>query len=175
MRYLIIKMQKKIILSLAILSVILLSLNFISASGLCRGYDGYYHDCDNSRYFDRYDRGYDDYYSYHGRDYPTRDYYYRDYYRPKRYSRNYYTKIKYDDVEEYKKTINYVYEDRYGTQKYKTTLNQKTEIRLDYDIPYYVIYDNLRYDSQYKDDNYKDDKNHIKQIPWTYSQYKQYH
>jgi len=182
-------MNKKLILSLSILSVILLSINFISASGLCLGNDKYYHDCDDSRYYDRYDRGYDDYYSYHGRDYPTRDYYYQDYYRPKRYSKNYnkYSRrnditIKYDDVEEYKKTINYEYEDRYGTQKYKTTLNQKTEIKLDYDVPYYVVYDDLRYDNrngnsydyQYRDNNYEE-KRYLNPIPWTYSQYKKYY
>ena len=174
--------MRKTVLSIGILLAIILSLNFISASGLCRGYDGYYHDCDDSRYYDD-NKGYDDYYSYNGRDYPTRDYYYRDYYQPKYRDSKYKSskndiEIKYNDVEEYNRVIVYDYEDRYGTQKYKTTLNQKTEIKLNYEIPYYVVYNDLgysnndKYDSRYEGDN---QENKIRQIPWTYSQYKKYY
>ncbi len=172
-------MKSKIILGIILLS--LLSLNFISASGLCLGADRYYHDCDDSRYFCRDDVHYDDYYTYHGRDYPSRDYYYRDYYKPRykgRGYKKYYTETKYDDVEEYKRTINYKYEDRYGSQKYKTTINEKTEIELDYNVPYYVVYDDLIYGKGYRSDEYEKDyyqEDKIRQIPWTYFQYKKYY
>lgn len=41
--------MKKILLSTLALILILISLNFISA-GLCKGNDGYYHDCDDYYY-----------------------------------------------------------------------------------------------------------------------------
>ena len=146
-------MNKKLIFSLIVLS--LFSISFVSA-GLCLGYDNYYHDCDDSRY---YERDYDDYYS-HGKYYPSRNYYYDNYYKPSYRDNRYGSRrsnrndieIKYDDVEEYKKTVNYEYEDRYGIQKYKTTLNQKTEISFDYDLPYYLVYDNSQYSNKGKDD-----------------------
>tara|TARA_Y100000310_G_scaffold343302_1_gene450269 strand:- start:575 stop:1099 length:525 start_codon:yes stop_codon:yes gene_type:complete len=174
-------MNKKLIFGIIFLSLI--SLSFVSA-GLCLGYDNYYHDCDDSRYYE-YNRDYDDYYYKYGKEYPTRDYYYRDYYRPKRYSRNYdrYRRrndieIKYDDVEEYNRLVVYDYEDRYGSQKYKTTINTKTEINLDYDLPSYIIYP--KYDGDYNKDRYdpKEDykkDSYVKPIPWHYSQYKQYY
>lgn len=219
-------MQKKLILSIGILSVILISLNFVSASGLCKGYDGYYHDCDNDKYF-YYNNDYDDYYYKHGKYYPTRDYNYRGYYNycgdydcydryEKRYynepryrdryyrdgdryydkdrvrERRYDTELDYDDVEEYERTINYIYEDRYGNQNVKTTIYQKNEIDYDYNIPYYVYpinYNNDRkYDTRYlgygsypgydyswknwEDYFYYEKEPVIRVIPWTYSDYR---
>jgi len=47
-------MNNKLIFSLSILIslALIFSLSLVSAE-LCRGNDGYYHDCDNDRYFDR--------------------------------------------------------------------------------------------------------------------------
>ena len=119
-------MKKTLILGLGLVFLTLFSLSLISADGLCRGYDGYYHDCDDSRYYDG--RDYDDYYYHHGKYYPTRDYYYRDYYSPRYRTKRYDTELEYDDVEEYSRKIEYSYEDRYGEQKIKTTIYQ--ELRL---------------------------------------------
>jgi len=155
-------MKKKIILGLILLS--LFGINFVSASGLCLGDDRYYHNCDDSKYFD--DSNYNNYYSY-GKYYPVRDYY-KEHYHSK--YKKYNTQIKYDDVEEYKRTINYEYEDKYGSQKIKYVINEKTEIEMDYNLPYYIL-KNLDY-SDYKD---KEDDSDAKLIPWHYSQYQKYY
>jgi len=159
-------MSKKLILSF--LLILILGISFVSA-GLCRGNDGYYHDCDDLRYFEDYD---DEYY-YNRRYYPSRAYYYRDYYRP-RYRRSS-SKIEqyYNDVEEYTRTTEYKYKDRYGYENIKTSISEKTEIESDYEIPYYRYspYRNYRYE----DDENKEDKIIIKSIPWHYSEYKKYH
>ncbi len=158
-------MNKTLILSF----LLILTLTSFVSAGLCRGDDGYFHDCDDLRYFDRYD---DEYY-YHGRYYPSRAYYYRDYYRP-RYRRHS-SKIKtyYNDVEEYTRITEYDYEDRYGYENIKTTILEKTEIESDYEMPIYRYfpYRNYRYEGDYKDDE-KGAKNYI---PWHYSQYKRHY
>ena len=162
--------MKKLILSF--LLILTLTISFVSA-GLCRGNDGYYHDCDDSRYFEAYD---DEYY-YNGRYYPSRAYYYRDYYKP-RYRRSS-SKIEqyYKDVEEYTRTIEYRYKDRYGYENIKTSILEKTEIESDYEIPYYVSGRRSRnyMDNRYwyeSEDNEEDEQIIIKSIPWHYSQYK---
>lgn len=161
-------MNKKPILSF--LLILTLSISFVSA-GLCRGNDGYYHDCDDSRYFEDYD---DEYY-YNGRYYPSRAYYYRDYYRP-RYRRSS-SKIEqyYNDVEEYTRTTEYKYKDRYGYENIKTSISEKTEIESNYEIPYYVsgrIRDNRLYDTGYYEE---DEQIIIRSIPWHYSEYNRYY
>lgn len=135
--------MKKSIFILGIISLFLiLSLNLVSASGLCRGNDGYYHDCDDDRYFDR--PNYQTSYYYHGNYYPTRDYYYRSYYAPRCYSQrcNKDDGLTYKDTEEYKRTIEYKYEDRGISENIKYTINEKTDTNLHYDIPYLM---NMRY------------------------------
>lgn len=129
-------MKNKIIIGLILLS--LFNISFVSATGLCLGNDGYYHDCDNDRYFDR--PNYETSYYYHGNYYPTRDYYYREYYRPgccgSRCNKN--DGLTYKDTKEYKRTIEYNYEDRGVSENMKYTINEKTEIELNYDIPYLI-------------------------------------
>ena len=122
-------MNKKLILCFAVL--IFLSMSFVSA-GLCLGNDRYYHDCDDSRYFDDYD---DEYY-YHGKYYPTRAYYYREYYRPRYRKSSSKIKSYYKDVEEYTRTIESRYEDRYGYENVKVIISERTEIERDYEWPY---------------------------------------
>ncbi|MDD5192157.1 MAG: hypothetical protein PHH54_06890 [Candidatus Nanoarchaeia archaeon] len=144
-------MSKKLILSSGILIslVLVLSLSLVSASGLCLGNDGYYHDCDNNRYFD-YNKNYAHEYCYHGECYPTRDYYYREYYRPSCCGSNCNKDegLTYKDTEEYKRTIEYNYEDRGVNENIKYTINEKKEINLNYDLPY------LRYHSNNIIQNY---------------------
>ena len=134
-------MNNKLIFSLGILIslVLIFSLNLVSAE-LCLGNDGYYHDCDNDRYFDR--PNYETSYYYHGNYYPTRDYYYREYYRPSccGSKRNKDDGLTYKDTEEYKRTIEYNYEDRGVSENVKYTINEKTEINSHYDIPYVYTY-----------------------------------
>ncbi len=127
-------MNKK--LTLSFLLVLVLSIGFISA-GLCFGSDGYYHDCDDDRYFDDSENDYDNEYYYHGKYYPTRDYYYREYYRPKHnaYSKNY-VRDYYKETTEYKHTIESLHEDRYGYESVKVTISEKTEVERDYKWPY---------------------------------------
>lgn len=153
--------MKKLILS--ILLILTLTTTLISA-GLCRGDDGYYHDCDDSRYFEDYD---DEYY-YNGRYYPSRAYYYRDYYKP-RYSNKF--ENYYKDVEEYSRNIEYKYKNRYGSQTLKYTIDEKTEIESDYGIP---IYRFSPYKNRYHEDD-EDEKEIINFIPWHYSEYKKYY
>ncbi len=135
-------MKNKTIFSLGILIslVFILCLSSVSATGLCLGNDNYYHDCDDDRYFDRYDRNYDDYYYYHGNYYPTRDYYYREYYRPSccgsRCDKD--DGLTYKDAEEYTRTIEYNYEDRGISENIKYSINEKSEINLNYNIPYLI-------------------------------------
>ncbi len=168
--------MKKLIFSF--LLIFFLSISFISA-GLCRGYDGYYHDCDDSKYFNNY-RNYDDGYYYHGKYYPVRDYYYRDYYdynpRTSRYRRSKEREY-YNDVEEYSRVIEYDYENRYGYENIKTTIFEKTEIESDYEIPYYVSGRYRDYGGRrYRD--YEEDENNeviIRPLPWHYSLYKEYY
>ncbi|MDP3026625.1 MAG: hypothetical protein Q8N63_02875 [Nanoarchaeota archaeon] len=129
--------MKKLIFSLGILIslALIFSLNLVSAE-LCRGNDGYYHDCDNDRYFDR--PNYETSYYYHGDYYPTRDYYYRGYYQQSccgsRCRKD--DGLTYKDAEEYKRTIEYNYEDRGISENIKYTINEKTDTNLHYDIPY---------------------------------------
>ena len=155
-------MNNKLIFSLGILIslVLVFSLNLVSASGLCLGNDGYYHDCDDNRYFD-YNKDYDHSYYYHGNYYPTRDYYYREYYRPSccgsRCNKN--DGLTYKDIEEYKRTIEYNYEDRGVSENIKYTINEKTEINSHYDIPYLInrgYYDNKNIDNTNNKGNWYD-------------------
>ena len=167
-------MNKKIILSFLLVSV--LTISFISA-GLCRGNDGYYHDCDDNRYFEDYG---DEYY-YNGRYYPSRAYYYRDYYngRDRRSSQ---IEDYYNDIEEYTRTIEYRHKDRYGYENIKTTILEKTEIESDYEMPIYRFspYRDRYYDDRYNEDkygdryedDYEDEKEIRNYIPWHYSEYK---
>ena len=132
-------MNNKLIFSSAVLLslVFIFSLNYVSA-GLCLGNDGYYHNCDDDQYFDR--PNYQTSYYYHGNYYPTRDDYYREYYRPKYSSSNCNDDegLTYADTEEYKRTIEYNYEDRGVSENIKYTINEKTEINSRYDIPYLI-------------------------------------
>ena len=162
-------MNRKPILSF--LLILALTISFVSA-GLCRGNDGYYHDCDDSRYFEDYD---DEYY-YNGRYYPSRAYYYRDYYKP-RY-RRFSSKIEqyYNDVEEYTRTIEYKYKDRYGYENIKTSISEKTEIESDYEIPYYVFGRSRNHrDDMYWYESEDEEEVIINSIPWHYSSYKEYY
>lgn len=147
-------MKNKLILSLGTLisMVLIFNLNLVSA-GLCLGNDNYYHDCDDDRYFDK--PSYETRYYYHGNYYPARDYYYRDYYRPNCCSSGCKKDdgLTYKDNEEYKRTTEYRYEDRGISEKIKKTITEKTEIELNYDIPYvysYLNYDYLNSNSQDK-------------------------
>lgn len=144
-------MNNKLIFSLGILIslVLVFSLNLVSASELCRGNDGYYHDCDDDRYFDR--PNYDTSYYYHGNYYPTRDYYYREYYSPNCCGSgcNKDDGLTYKDTEEYKRTIEYNYEDRGISENVKYTINEKTQINSHYDVPYLInmgYYNNINND-----------------------------
>ncbi len=159
-------MNKKLILSFFL--ILGLTISFVSA-GLCRGNDGYFHDCDDLRYFDRYD---DDYY-YNGRYYPSRAYYYRDYYRPKYRGFNSRIENYYKNIEEYTRTTEYKHKDRYGHESVKTTISERTEIESDYEMPIYRFspYGNYRYEN----DENKEDKIIINSIPWHYSKYKRYY
>lgn len=141
-------MNSKLIFSLGILIslVLVFSLNLVSAE-LCLGNDGYYHDCDNDKYFDK--PSYETSYYYHGNYYPTRDYYYREYYRPSCCGSgcNKEEGLTYKDTEEYKRTIEYEYKDRGVSENIKYTINEKTEIELNYDlnkIPYFYNYFNSK-------------------------------
>ena len=133
--------MKKLIFSLGILIslALIFSLNLVSAE-LCLGNDGYYHDCDNDRYFDK--PRYETSYYYHGNYYPTRDYYYRGYYQQSccgsRCRKD--EGLTYKDTEEYKRTIEYNYEDRGVSENIKYTINEKTDINSHYDIPYVYAY-----------------------------------
>ncbi len=170
-------MKKQIILT-SLFLILILNLNFISA-GLCLGNDGYYHGCDDNRYFNDWDRDYDDYYYQHGKYYPTRDYYYRDYYKPRCYKKRCLKDegLHYKDVEEYKRTIEYEYKDVWGSETIKTSINEKTEIELDYDGPY-------MYQSHYMGGwDYKDGGGDAEKegggdillnVPWHYSEFKRY-
>jgi len=167
-------MNKKSILVLGALLTFILTINFVSA-GLCKGYDGYYHDCDDDKWF--YDNNYDDEYYRYGKYYPTRDYYYRDYYEPRYRTRRYDRETHYEDVEEYSRTIEYTYEDRYRNEKIRTVISQITEIELDYDEPYYDYRYQDRdrnygrdYDRYYDRYGYEND-NVVYSVPWHYSEY----
>lgn len=157
-------MNKKIILSA--LLILTLTTTLISA-GLCRGNDGYYHDCDDSRYFEDYD---EEYY-YNGRYYPSRAYYYRDYYRPRYRMSSSKIENYYKDIEEYTRTTEYKHKDRYGYESVKTTILERTEIESDYEFPIYNYYPYRNYG--YEDD--RGDKIIINSIPWHYSEYKEYY
>jgi len=119
-------MNKRLIISSI---VIILSLNLVVA-GLCKGSDGYYHDCEDLRYKDYYeydDKWIDNY------DSPKRTYY---------SGGGRFEKIKdktdyYKDVEEYKRTTESKYEDEYGFEKIKTTIHETVEIEREERIPQY--------------------------------------
>jgi len=155
-------MENKIIICLILLS--LFNIGFISASRLCIGNDGYYHDCDDNRYFNSYDRNYDNYYYYRGDYYPTRDYYYREYYRPRSCGSrcNKEDGLTYKDTEEYKRTIEYNYEDRGISENIKYSINEKTQTNLHYDnsyLRYYSNYNNMNNNQNSNNRGYNDNYN----------------
>jgi len=165
-------MNKKIFFSFGILSLLILVLafNLVSASGLCTGNDGYYHDCDDSRYFDDRYNDYDNYYYYNGDYYPTRDYYYREYYRPSCCGlgsscgkNNEDRGLTYKDSEEYKRTIEYDYEDRGVSESIKYTINEKTETNLKYDISYLRQYSNYNNNLGYNGPQNSNNRNYYNQ------------
>lgn len=151
-------MNNKLIFSLGILIslVFILCLNLVSAFDLCRGNDGYYHDCDDDRYFDK--PNYETSYYYHGDYYPTRDYYYRGYYQSSCCGSKCDKEegLTYKDTEEYKRTIEYNYEDRGVSENIKYSINEKTQINSHYDIPY--IINMVNYNNN-KNNNQEDNSN----------------
>lgn len=93
-------MNKKLSLLIIFLSVLLISLSSVSA--LCKGVDGYYHDCD------------DVYGSYYSETYKS--YYEQDYYVKYKKSYKYY----YDDNDDYYKKI--VIKEKYYYPYYKKNI-----------------------------------------------------
>jgi len=161
-------MNRKIIFALILVSI--LNLSFVSAN-LCRGRDGYYHDCDDDKFFEPPD--YDNYYYYHGKYYPSRDYYYRNYYETGCAS-HCKTENYYKDTEEYNRVIEYKYKDKYGYENIKTSIITKTEIESDYKLPYNLIYYTNKFIDEDKNEK-KQDTPIISYVPYHYSLYKEFY
>ena len=174
--------MKKLIIGLILLG--LLGINFISAAGLCRGNDGYYHDCDDSRYFEKNN----DQYYYHGNYYPAsnsytldrdneyrnrygygqtynsygynnyqNDYYGNNYYKPSSCcSRSDDNGLAYIDTLEHTTTTQYKYEDRGISENIKKIVYEKTETDSYYDIPHLIA---MGYYNQDKNTNQNTNQN----------------
>ena len=165
--------MKKLILTPAFFLMLFLGISMLSATGLCKGNEGYYHDCDDDKYFKNMDKDYEAYYYYHGKYYPTRDDYYREYYQPKYNKNKYKEENYYKETTEYTQTIESRYKNKYGYENIKTTYSEKTKIESDYKIPSYVYLPRI-----YLDNNKNKDKKEeiiIKPIPWHYSLWKKYY